>query len=296
MRKNLILLPLAAIAIAITPAATADTAATVAVSITKTAFVPKTVAVNVNDTVTWTNSETANHQVVCQKCPFTSPILKPSESFSYKFAKAGKFPITDALAARLKGTVTVNKAGPSVTLAAKPAAVTYGTATTLSGKVSTSAAGEKVAVLGLECGKPAFSSVGTLNTTGGGKFSTAATPAKNTTYQAKWKTNTSPNVQVKVRPLIRLAKLAPHKYRVRVRAAESFAGKLAEFQRLNTTTGTWVRVRRVALKAIASAPPTQISGVTFRSKIRAGRKVRMLLRTSQVAPCYIGSKSNVIKS
>jgi plastocyanin len=296
MRKNLILLPLAAIAIAITPAATADTAATVAVSITKAAFVPKNVTATVNDTVKWTNNDTANHQVVCAKCPFTSPILKPGESFSYKVAKTGKFPITDALASRLKGTVTVKAAGPSVTLAAKPATVTYGAATTLSGKVSTNAAGEKVVVLGQECGKPVFSSIATVNTTGGGNFSTTAMPAKNTTYQAKWKTSTSPNVAVKVRPRIQLAKLTAHKYRVRVRAAESFAGKLAEFQRFNKATGTWVRVRRVALKAIAFTPPTQISGATFRSKIKAGRKVRILLRTSQVAPCYVGGHSNVIKS
>lgn len=301
MRKNLILLFLAALAIAITPAATADTTATVAVSITKTAFTPKNVTVSVNgptdsDTVRWTNNDKANHQVVCQKCPFTSPVLRPSESFSFKFTKTGKFAITDALAARLKGTVTVKAAGPSVTLAAKPTAITDGTASTLTGKVSTNAAGEKVVVLGQECGKPAFSSVGTVNTTGGGKFSTTATPAKNTTYQAKWKTSTSPNVQVKVRPRVGLVKLAAHKFRVRVRAAESFAGKLVVFQRWSAAKRTWVKVRVVVLKSIGTVGTTQISGRTFRSTVKAGLKVRILLRTSQVAPCYIGSKSNVIQS
>ncbi len=263
MRKNLILLPLVAIAIAITPAATADTAATVAVSITKAAFVPKNATATVNDTVKWTNNDTATHQVVCQKCPFTSPI---------------------------------KAAGPSVTLAAKPATVTYGAATTLSGKVSNNAAGEKVVVLGQECGKPVFSSIGTVNTIGGGKFSTTAMPAKNTTYQAKWKMSTSPNVAVKVRPLVRLAKLASHKYRARVRAAESFNGKLVVFQRWSTAKRTWVKVRAVVLKSIGTVGTTQISGRTFRSTVRAGLKVRILLRTSQVAPCYVGGTSNVIKS
>jgi plastocyanin len=296
MRKNLILLPLAAIAIAITPAATADTAATVAVSITKAAFVPKNVTATVNDTVKWTNNDTANHQVVCAKCPFTSPVLKPSESYSYKFAKIGKFPITDAVVTRIKGTVTVKAAGPSVTLAAKPAIVTYGAATTLSGKVSNNAAGEKVVLLGQECGKPVFSSVNTLNTTGGGKFSAAAAPAKNTSYQAKWKTSTSPNVPVKVRPLVRLAKLASHKYRARVRAAESFSGKLVVFQRWSAAKRTWVKVRVVVLKSIGTVGTTQISGRTFRSTVKAGLKVRLVLKSSQVAPCYVGGKSNVIKS
>jgi plastocyanin len=293
MRKNLILLFLTALAVAITPAATADTAATVAVSITKTAFVPKNVAVSVNDTVKWTNNDTANHQVVCQKCSFTSPVLKPSESYSYTFTKSGKFAITDALSSRPKGTVTVNA---GVTLAASPTVVTYGAATTLSGKVSNNAAGEKVVVLGQECGKPVSSSVGTVDTTGGGKFSTMATPAKNTAYQAKWNTSTSPNVPVKVRPRIRLAKLASHKYRARVRAAESFNGKVVVFQRYSTAKKSWVKVRVVVLKAIGTVGATQISGRTFRSTIKAGRKVRILLRTSQVAPCYVGGRSNVILS
>lgn len=292
MRKNLLLSLLAAIAVASAPAATAETTAT-AVSITRSAFVPKNVTIPANETVKWTNNDTANHQVVCQKCPFTSPILKPSESYSYTFTKNGKFAITDALSSRPKGTVTVTA---GVTLAATPTVVTYGAATTLAGRVSSNAAGEKVVVLGKQCGALVFSSVTTLTTTGGGHYTTTVTPLKNTAYQAKWKTTTSPNLTVKVRPKMRLAKLASHRYRVRVRAAQSFAGKLGVFQRYSSARKSWVKVRLVTLKTIGTAGSTQISGRTFRSSVKAGLKVRIIMRSSQTAPCYAAGRSNAILS
>ncbi len=77
MRKHLILLVLAALALSLTPATAATTSKTFAVSITKQAFVPKAVTIEVNDSVKWTNKDTVNHQVACQKCPFTSPVLRP---------------------------------------------------------------------------------------------------------------------------------------------------------------------------------------------------------------------------
>jgi plastocyanin len=291
MRRNLFVLLLAALAVAATPAATARTAKTVSVSITGSAFVPKNVTVDAGDTVTWTNKDTANHQVVCQKCPFTSPTLKPNESFSYTFVDQGKFAITDALKSTIKGTITVNQ---GVTLTASPTIVTFGGTTTLSGKVSSNAAGEKVIILGKQCGALAFSSISTLTTTGGGKYSTSVAPAKNTSYEAKWRTTTSAIVTVKVRPKMRLSEPSSHHFRVRVRAAQSFAGKTAVFQRYSTIKKTWVSVKLVTLKAITVAGSVQVSGRTFRSRVHSGLKVRMIMRSSQTAPCYSAGRSNVI--
>src|SRR5437763_2737717 len=110
MRKILYPVLFAACAVALVPAATAKTAKTVSVSITRAGLVPKSVTVNTGDTVKWTNSDTRNQQVSCSKCPFTSPVLKPTESYSYTFGTAGKFPIRDPLHGKIKGTVTV-KAG-----------------------------------------------------------------------------------------------------------------------------------------------------------------------------------------
>jgi plastocyanin len=55
-------------------------AAIVDVKITKTAFSPSSVRINFADTVKWTNSDTANHQIVADNGSFASPILKPGTS------------------------------------------------------------------------------------------------------------------------------------------------------------------------------------------------------------------------
>ena len=43
-------------------------AKTVTVDISKLGFVPAAVTVQTGDSVTWTNKDTANHQVVCAAC------------------------------------------------------------------------------------------------------------------------------------------------------------------------------------------------------------------------------------
>ncbi len=55
-------------------------AKTVTVDISRLGFVPAAVTVQTGDTVTWTNKDTVNHQVVCATCPFTSPPLTPGLS------------------------------------------------------------------------------------------------------------------------------------------------------------------------------------------------------------------------
>ena len=71
--KKLILL---AGAVGLLVAAPTAPAKTVTVDISKAGFVPAPVTVQAGDTVTWTNKDTANHQVVCATCPFTSPVLR----------------------------------------------------------------------------------------------------------------------------------------------------------------------------------------------------------------------------
>ena len=294
MRKNMILLLLAALAVVLTPAATATTSKTVAVSITRVAFVPKTVTINVNDVVKWTNRDTVNHQVACAKCPFTSPVLKPGDSFSHTFKKVGKFDIRDRLRKALKGTVTVKAPPKSVSLSAKPSVVTYRSTTKLSGAVSNQQAGEKVLILGKECGQPAFTQLLSVDTTTHGNYSTRVAPLRNTVYQAKWRASTSTAVSVRVRPKIGLRKVGAHKFRVRVRAAQSFAGKRVVFQRFRAATDTWVKVRRVKLKEIRTVGATVISGKTFKARVRHGRMVRIKMKSRTAAPCYLGAVSNTV--
>ncbi len=171
-----------------------------------------------------------------------------------------------------------------------------GNTSKLTGTVSNQRAHEKVVILGRECGQAVFSKIATVDTGNHGNFGVRVKPSKKAVYEAKWKAATSKPVSVRVRPAIRLAKVAPHKFRVRVRAAQSFAGKRVLFQRFRPATGKWVRVRRVKLKAIATVGTTQISGKTFRSKVRRHRMVRIKLRSRTAAPCYLGGLSNTITS
>ena len=110
--------------------------------------------------------------------------------------------------------------------------------------------------------------------------------------------NTSSNaVSEKVRPGLRLGKVAPHRYSLRVFAAQSFAGKYATLQRYSSTRLRWVNVRRVQLRANSTGvAPTVISSVTFRSSIRVRLKIRVVLPQLQVGTCYVAGRSNVILS
>jgi plastocyanin len=291
------MLAFAAALVALAVAAPAQ-AATVPVTITRAGFVPNPVDIKVGDTVLWTNADTQDHQVVGTQSPeqFASPVLKPSETFAHTFREAGRFRYEDPLVRRprLRGTVRVEAPAASLTLAASPRTATYGRATTLSGRLSTGASGEKVSLFAQACGTT-FVHVAETETTAGGAFTFGHRPTNNTAYQARWKSTSGATMTVSVRPRVSLAKIGPRKFRVRVFAASSFADKLAVVQRFDRTRRVWVRVRLVTLRAAGTGTqPTVVSGVTFRARVSARTRVRILLRQAQVGSCYVASRSNVV--
>ncbi len=303
MRKILLLVALAAL-VAAAPASTTATK-TVTVAITKAAFVPNAVTVQVGDTVTFTNSDTVNHQVISQAAPFSSPILKPGETFSFTFQRAGKFNYEDALVKNLKGSVTVSAAptppppAAGVSLAVSPGSVVYGGTVTISGTISNQKAGEKVDITAQACGGSA-SHLASVTTTTGGAFTYQAQPTANTSYTAKFKNATSSQAGVQVRPVVRLARIALRKFSVRVTAGASLVGKYVAFQRYNALTSRWATVRSVALQtAAASATPlagTTVSSAIFRVKIKSRVRVRAVLPATQTGGCYLAASSNVARS
>src|SRR5712691_5492394 len=249
MRK-LILVAAAFCLLLVVPAATAKT---VNVDLSKLGFVPGAATVQVGDTVIWTNKDTDNHQVVCKACPFTSPVLKPGDNYSYQFMKVGKFATVDPLNKNKKGTVTVKAVPAALTLSATPGTVTYGGASTVAGTLSTQQAGAKVEILAQPCGQNNSHVVATLTTTAGGAFTTGLQPTLNTVYQARYKAAgaaavLSPSVTVKVRPKVSLAKLARGTFSVKVSAADSFVGKVVVFQRYVKARRKWVTVKNVTLR------------------------------------------------
>jgi hypothetical protein len=102
---------------------------------------------------------------------------------------------------------------------------------------------------------------------------------------------------VRSAPRITLGKLAPHRYRVRVYAAESFAGKAVVFQRWNATRKAWVRVKSVTLVDTGlGVAPTVVAGRDFRSAIAVGKRVRIVMGQLVAGSCYVANRSGVIRS
>ncbi|MBI2139742.1 cupredoxin family copper-binding protein [Candidatus Woesearchaeota archaeon] len=79
---------------------------TVAVSIKGFAFNPKDAAVNVGDTITWTNEDSAPHTVKITGMPESDELSK-GDSWSKTFTEAGTFSYICGLHPSMKGTITV---------------------------------------------------------------------------------------------------------------------------------------------------------------------------------------------
>ncbi len=303
MRKLLVLIG-AIVALAVTAAAVAKT---VTVTIANNGYLPKAVTLAVGDSVQFTNTDAVAHQIVFKKtsgviCTPDPLVLQPAQSGTCTFRDSGSFAYSDpnVKGATFRGTVTVSGPQPpadTLTLTVKPEIVVYGGKVTLFGVLSSQKIGEHVDILAQACGETAAAKVTTVQTATGGTFTAVVAPRKNTVYTVKVKKTTSTAVSEKVRPRLRLRKVAPHRYSMRVFAAESFAGKYAAFQRYKGTLQRWVTVKRVLVRVNGTGiAPTVISSVTFRSSIRARLKIRVVLPQLQVGACYLAGRSNVILS
>ncbi len=91
---------------ATTAAGGAAAASTAAVDIKNTAFTPKDVTVAPSGTVTWTFSDSVQHQVVADDDSFKSG-TKNSGTFDHTFDKAGTVAYHCGIHAFMKGTITV---------------------------------------------------------------------------------------------------------------------------------------------------------------------------------------------
>ena len=291
MRTRVALTTLLIALVALAPAR----AATVSVAITKNGFTPSAVTVAPNDTVTWTNNDSATHQVESKSANFKSPLLQPGQSYSFVFRSAGKFNYTDLIVKRLKGSVTVQVGGATtVTQQASPALIVYGGSVTLSGAVSSRQAGQTVNVFAKPSGQNQFSSVGSATTGPNGAWSFVVKPRLQTAYEARWRpqgpTFTSPQSVVNVKPQVGLVRRAASGRVVtffsRVRGARSFAGKFVHLQR-RTSLGRWVNLKRVTLGSTSAA--------TFKARLPRGRsRVRVFMPAAQAAPGYVAGTSRVL--
>ena len=298
MRNALLLL----VAIGALAVAGAASAATVTVTITKSGYVPKAVTIAQGDSVQFTNSDTVTHQIVFKTttgitCVPNPLVLQPAQVGTCTFQTAGSLTYSDpnTKGNTFRGTVTVTGAQQALTLAAAPRTIAYGAGVMLTGTLSTHTAGESVDILAQACGASAATKVSTVQTTANGAFAATVQPLMNTTYTVKLRSTTSNAMTVSVRPKLRLAKVGPHRYSLRASAAQSLAGKYANFQRYNGTR--WVAVKAVLLRAnTTGVAPTVLSAATFGSAIKPRLRVRAVLGQAQAGTCYLPGISNTILS
>ncbi|MFJ8910862.1 plastocyanin/azurin family copper-binding protein [Amycolatopsis sp. NPDC102389] len=76
-------------------------------------YSPASLSVAVGDTVTWTNHDTAPHNVVITDGPekFTSPTLQQGQTFSHTFTKAGNYSYYCSVHPDMKASVQVEGSG-----------------------------------------------------------------------------------------------------------------------------------------------------------------------------------------
>jgi plastocyanin len=290
------LLGLLAVAFGAVAFAGPATAKTFTVSITKSAFTPDELAVATGDSVTWENRDSADHQVVSQQAGFASPVLAPGQTFTYTFARAGRFRVTDPLARKtLRMDVTVSVAAVTVALLPVTTSVVYGGRVLLSGAVSNGEAGEQVTIFARPCGATAAARLTTVTTTAGGAFSTLVQPLRNTDYTAQVTSGISPALAVAVKPRLVLSAVSRGRLVVTVRGSTSFSGRAVVLQRWNVTRRRWDNVRAALLvKRPGGTPPTVLSTASFQAAMRPGSRLRVSISRFQAGGCYRPAVSNAI--
>jgi plastocyanin len=281
------LIPIAVAGMAMVLAAPASTATTT-VQIKRNAFAPATVTVNQDDSVTWKNADTIDHQVVANGGQFASPILNKGQSWTFTFRDGGTYRYHDGLHPALKGTVTVRGLPPQVTLATSAPVVKFGGQVTLTGAINSKRSGQTVTIVQIPSGQTTKQVVATLQTTTDGVFSFSVSPQLNTTYQAQWR-NAESSVIVQVQPTIKLPFVSRSGYfHFYATAGQSFAGRYVYLQRF-TLSRTWINVRKLQLGQQSG----RIMSMRFaRSVIPRGRwSIRIYMPATEMPAGYIDSWS-----
>jgi plastocyanin len=264
-----------------------------AVAVTPNGFSPVTAAIRAGDTVTWTSLDRAGtkHQIVFDAGAAGSPVLQPGQSWSRTFPTKGTFAYHDGQHTSLKGTVVVAAAPPSVSISSKLSSVAFGGRTTLVGKVSSGKAKQIVQVYARPCGKLALSRIATAKTGVGGSYRVVVRPRRTTAYGARWGKQSSPALQMPVRPLLRLRAAGGGIFSLRAYAAVSFAGERALLQRLDATEDNWTLAGQVKLTA-GGVPARGTVLSTGSGKATGSGRVRALLPQPAAGACYLQATSN----
>jgi len=261
-------------------------AATKTINIFGSTFSPKSTTITEGDTVTWVNKDNTNHQILADRGQFVSAILRPNQSFSFTFNAAGTYTYKDELHPRLTGTIGVKGLPPTLTLGVTSQFIVYGDKVTLSGVVSSHKAGESVTIYYQPYPQPSLIQRATVLTSDGGGYSFIVAPQILTSYQASWKGAFATPTSVQVQPKLTIGR--NNGWILHASAGVSFAGRAVQFQRLDTTTGKWITLKKVLLNSKSSA--------RFPLKLPKGmNQLRMTMSINQAGAGFLGAIGPVLR-
>jgi uncharacterized protein YjdB len=195
-------------------------------------------------------------------------------------------------------TTGATAASSTLTLAASTPIVTYGKTTVLTGQLTPAQANQNININAQACPATTFKKTANVKTAATGAFTATVTPTTMTTYKASLKNSESPTVVVKVKPVVRITRVKRGSFTATVTAGLDLKGKTLVFQRYAKLRKRWVQVKKVTLTTSTPGPakPTVISSAAFKAKVARLARVRLLLSTAQAAPCYVTTKSNVVRN
>lgn len=278
MRRTLFALAVGAVFVIPAPAS----AATASVEIRRAGFAPASVTITQNDSVTWVNRDTVNHQVVSDTGAFASPTLRPGQRYTFTFRASGQYRYRDALEPAERGTVVVRGLPPALTLAINNPIMIWGAGEMkLSGTVNSGRAGESVTLFGQPYGVASPVQLGVVQTVANGVFEFQLHPTILTVYTAQFRGANSQPVTVQVRPRVTLLPGKRGWFLTRVTADRSYAGHWIYLQRRNQF-GQWVSIQRYTLG--------RLSGKLFKIPRTRGT-YRTFLTINQAGPGYLESWS-----
>lgn len=281
--------------------ASSSPAKLIRVQITSSGFSPGHVTLSAGDSLGWVNNDSSDHRLTCKTCRFVSTRLKKHDTYSYTFLHPGTFTITDTLGHKTF-KVTVKPAAATVSITAAPTSLAYGKGATIVGEVSSKGRGASVEILAQKCIASTVDVVAKVRSKKGGGFTYHTRPGIATTYHARYVapsgTVLSSIVQVHVAPIVTLKRAGGGKYTASVIAGRPLVGKAITFQRFLRKQGRWITSKTVVLsnQHAASTPlkKSVVSSATFVKRFPKGTKVRALIRTLQVVPCYSTAWSKTV--
>jgi hypothetical protein len=238
-------------------------AGTTTINVTAAGFAPQEVEIRPGDTVTWRNTDTANHQIISNTGEFRSDVLKPGESYSFVFETPSSYAYHDGTNSDELGFIHV--LGSKVTLAITQIRAVYGSQIRVFGSIPADTAGSVTIHITPYRGR---TTTRRITTDADGTYELTYRPRIRTEFSATWNGTAGEQARtVLVRPLVIFKPLNGRRnlFFVRVTAKRSYAHKLVRIQRLSSR-GAWVTNTIVKLNRFGWA---RFTGKFARGKTRA---------------------------